>query len=132
MKQWQKHRIVAVLLVIATLMGMVPFATATYADNGASVQTDEEDTYGGRTLDEILELIEGKTYNEYLGTHSDKTAASDSSEILANAVDVLVKPGEKTSRPARTGRRRSTRMISLTRTKTELPTRVSTRRQRVK
>ena len=95
MKQWQKHRIVAVLLVIATLMGMVPFATATYADNGASVQTDEEDTYGGRTLDEILELIEGKTYNEYLGTHSDKTAASDSSEILANAVDVLVKPGEK-------------------------------------
>ena len=95
MKHWQKHRIVAALLVIATLMGMVPLATASFADDIVPVQTEEEDTYGGRTLEEILQLIEGKTYNEYLGTHSDKTTASDESEVFVNAVDVLVKPGEK-------------------------------------
>jgi len=91
MKRWQKHRLVAVLLLIATLIGMMPF-TSVYADSGedGSMEAASADTYGGRTLEEILDLISGMTYDNYKNKWSDKTVASDSSEVIVNAADVLV------------------------------------------
>ena len=93
MKRWQKHRLVAVLLLVATLIGVMPF-TAIYADSGVdgSMEAASADTYGGRSLEEILELISGMTYDNYTNKWSDKTVASDSSEVTVNAADALVMP----------------------------------------
>ena len=92
MKRWQKHRIVAVLLLLATLLGMIPFS-AVYADGeDGSMEAASADTYGGRSLQEILELISGMTYGNYTNKWSDKTVASDKSEVLVNAADALVQP----------------------------------------
>ncbi len=98
MKHSQKHRIVALLLLVATLIGMMPFAVGSYADGSASEGVGEqasEDLYGGRTLSEILKLISGVNYDSYKNKWSDKTAAGV--DLTFNAKDVLVPYGETKS-----------------------------------
>ena len=89
MKRWSKHRIVAVLLLVAMLITTMPFA-AVYADSNDADTTGDINTYGGRTLQEILELINGVTYNSYRNENSDKTVARET--LSFKAVDALVKP----------------------------------------
>lgn len=90
MKHSQKNRIVALLLLVATLIGMMPFAVGSYADSSDTEQNEDysENLYGGRTLAEILDLISGVTYNSYKSKWSDKTVANVDKTF--NAVDVLV------------------------------------------
>ncbi len=94
MKHWQKHRLVAMFLLIATFFGVIPFATtAVNADNTALLNQDEtvkEDTYGGRTLDEILDLISGMSYDVYTAKWENEGMAPSRDEVTFNALDVVV------------------------------------------
>ena len=61
MKHWRTHRLVAVLLLVCTLVGMLPF-TAVYADStsditGGSALDDDKTLYGGKTLEEISLIL---------------------------------------------------------------------------
>ncbi len=99
MKHWQKHRLVAMFLLIATFLGAIPF-TVSAADTGSadSSLTDgaetgvTEDLYGGRTLDEILDLISGMSYDVYTKRwKSDGKAAVDKKFTTSfKATDVIV------------------------------------------
>ncbi len=91
MKHSQKSRIVALLLLVATLISAMPFAVGTYAAGETSGGAKEE-LYGGRTLTEILDLISGVNYNNYSNKWSDITVANQ--DKTWNAVDVLVKGDE--------------------------------------
>ncbi len=95
MKHSQKHRIVALLLLVATLIGMMPFAVGSYAaeESSEGAQSASEDLYGGRTLAEILELIGGVNYNSYKNKWSDQISPDTS--VTVNAVDALVPYGEQ-------------------------------------
>ncbi len=100
MKHWQKHRLVAMFLLIATFLGVLPFtATAVSADTGSSLEDGEtgttEDLYGGRTLDEILDLISGMSYDVYKTKWG--VVASPAPEEMTRvykATDVIVPSGE--------------------------------------
>lgn len=95
MKHWQKHRLVAVLLLVAMLVGAMPFA-AVYADSGAAsddVLLTDSDLYGGRTLSEILSLISGKSYNAYINSLSEQTVAADASKVERPAAELVVPNG---------------------------------------
>ena len=56
MKQSQRNRIVALLLLVATLIGVMPFAVGSYAATGSEADDESysDNLYGGRTLEEIL------------------------------------------------------------------------------
>ena len=97
MKHWRTHRLVALFLLVATLIGCVPFASnAVYADTATGPNGSEgaEDTYGGRTLEEIYELTQGLSYDLYKSMHKTKTAAKKESERTYSAIDVVVPRGE--------------------------------------
>ncbi len=84
-------------LLVATLVGLVPLAPAVYADDSAGSSTDSgttEDTYGGRTLEEIYELTQGVSYDVYTSRYTMENPAS--SEVTFSAIDpaVLVPRGE--------------------------------------
>lgn len=100
MKQWRKHRLVAALLLVCTLIGMMPL-TAVYADEGTSATegaVDEtEKTYGGKTLEEILKLTSGMNYNVYSGKWVGQTQVDKSSDKTFEASEVIVPSGEKSS-----------------------------------
>lgn len=84
-------------LLVATLVGLVPLAPAVYADGSAGSSTGgstTEDTYGGRTLEEIYELTQGVSYDVYTSRYTMENPAS--SEVTFSAIDpaVLVPRGE--------------------------------------
>ncbi len=91
MKHSQKRRIVALLLLVATFMSMMPFAVGSYADeqDGDDTEAAAEELYGGRTLTEILSLISGVNYNNYRNKYSDKTVANKVIEVKAEEALVL-------------------------------------------
>ncbi len=99
MKHWQKHRLVAMFLLIATFLGVIPF-TVSAADTetpdssltGGTETGTTEDLYGGRTLDEILDLISGMSYDVYSKkwANDDQHAVDDEYDRVFEAVDVLV------------------------------------------
>ena len=86
MKHWRRHRIIAMLLLVAMLVGSIP-ATAAFAADGSAAVGGSEDTYGGRTAAEILQLIGGKSYQNYVSSNSGQTAANDDSEIIIDCSD---------------------------------------------
>ena len=99
MKQWRKHRLVAVLLLVCTLVGMLPF-TAVYADEtpggtGGSALDDDETLYGGKTLEEILKLTSGMNYDVYMSKWVGKTQVDKSSDKTFPAADFIVPKTEK-------------------------------------
>lgn len=100
MKQWRKHRLVAVLLLVCTLIGALPF-TAVYADEGAggaeSAVSESEKLYGGKTLEEILQLTSGMNYNTYSSKWAGKTQVDKDSDRDYEATEVIVPKGEKSS-----------------------------------
>ncbi len=86
-------------LLVATLIGLVPVAPAVYADGtstGGSSSGTTEDTYGGRTLEEIYELTQGMSYELYKTTHLTESPASASSTRVFSAIDpnVLIPRGQ--------------------------------------
>ena len=91
MKHWRTHRLVAMLLLVATLVGMMPFAV--FAGSSSSDGGTTEDTYGGRTLEEIIELISTSSYDLYKGQYSDKTAAGTDDRTVFKAADIVVDKG---------------------------------------
>ncbi len=102
MKHWQKHRLVAMFLLIATFFGVIPFATTNVnaADTTSSTETGEldedivtEELYGGRTLDEIIDLISGMSYDVYR-TKWNSIEMEAVSEHIFKAADVIVPHGE--------------------------------------
>ena len=104
MKQWRKRRALAVLLVLATfLTAAIPF-TATAA-KGSSGNSETEELYGGRTMEEILNLIGGTTYNRYSSTHSNKETASD---VIIVDSDDIVYPNTPDNVDGKTGEERTT------------------------
>ena len=86
MKHWRRHRIIAMLLLVAMLVGSIPATAAFAADESAAVG-GSEDTYGGRTAAEIRQLIGGKSYQNYVSSNSGQTAANDDSEIIIDCSD---------------------------------------------
>ncbi len=95
MKHWQKHRLVALFLLIATFFGVIPFATtvgATDTDSSLTGTENEaiEDTYGGRTLDEILDLISGMSYDVYTSKWENEGTPTANGSYTFSALDVLV------------------------------------------
>ncbi len=102
MKHWQKHRLVAMFLLIATFFGSIPFVTTSVsaADTGTSLTGAGEaieDTYGGRTLDEILDLISNMSYNDYTQKWKNEgyTFAPSQNNRTYSALDVLVPSPDK-------------------------------------
>ncbi len=100
MKHWQKHRLVALFLLVATFFGVIPFATTANATDtsssytGAEEMAAAEDTYGGRTLDEILDLISGMSYDVYTAKWKNEgfepskdTAVFDADKVIVPSVD---------------------------------------------
>ncbi len=103
MKHWQKHRLIAMFLLIVTFFGAIPF-TVSAADTevtdssltGGNEGETTEELYGGRTLDEILDLISGMSYNVYASkwANDGQTAVGKEYTTVFNAVDALVGYGE--------------------------------------
>lgn len=91
MKHSQKHRIVALLLLVATFLSMLPLSVGSYAaydEDDAANEDYSENLYGGRTLAQILDLISGVNYDNYRNKWSDQTAAN--ADVTFEAEDVVV------------------------------------------
>lgn len=93
MNHLRRHRVIALLLLVAMLIGSMP-AVVSYAANDSSVA--KEELYGGRTAEEILTLISGKNYQNYLSTNSGQTVANDESRVVIDCSDPanVVRPGD--------------------------------------
>jgi hypothetical protein len=72
---------------------MLPFSAVVYADGEQSSQGSLDGTYGGKTIEEILSLTSGQSYNVYRDRFSDKAQAD--AEIAFKAADIIVPNGEK-------------------------------------
>lgn len=96
MKHWQKRRGLAMLLLVAMLLtAALPFTVSAEENTTSGSDTDatEEDLYGGRTLDEILDLIGGTSYDRYIATNGNKktSSVSKSNPIILTSSDIVSK-----------------------------------------
>ena len=77
MKHRQMRRSLAVFLLCAMLLtSILPFAISAEGEQTGGDSATTEELYGGRTMEEILELISGSTYNAYVDKNSDKTVST--------------------------------------------------------
>ncbi|MBQ9115835.1 MAG: hypothetical protein IJY04_02315, partial [Clostridia bacterium] len=115
MKHWQKRRSLALLLLIVTLFtAAIPFTAAadetSSGTTGGSGTSKEEELYGGRTMEEILNLISGSTYDDYAAKNNDKTIAS--ADRTKNPIiltpDAIVEEGDADFIDDKTGDERTT------------------------
>ena len=93
MKHVRRHRLIAMLLLVAMLVSSMPAVVSYASDSTGEVK---EELYGGRTADEILTLISGKTYQNYMSTNSGQTVANDESKVIIDCSlpENIVKPGD--------------------------------------
>lgn len=116
MKHWQKRRGLAMLLLVATILtATIPFTVSAEESTTSSTESNAaEDLYGGRTLDEILNLIGGTSYNRYSATHSDKGVASVTrKDPLVFTSENIVLPGDADFIDDKTGEDRTTAEIVI-------------------
>ena len=93
MKHWQMRRSLALLLLLATLFSAaIPFTASAAEDTASGVG---EELYGGRTMDEILDLISGSTYNDYASKNNKMpTASTERDDPIILTPDDIVKEGD--------------------------------------
>lgn len=108
MKHWQMRRSLALILVLATfLTAAIPFTVSAEGTTGSDVT--EEELYGGRTMEEILDLISGSTYDDYAEKNKDKDVAStERDEPIILTPDAIVKEGDDDFVDDKTGNDRTT------------------------
>ena len=102
MKHWQMRRPLAVLLLLATMLtAALPFTVSAETADGTN---GTEETYGGRTMEEILDLISGSTYDDYTSKNLGNQPASISRKdpIEVDGDDIVI-DSEKTTASYETG-----------------------------
>jgi len=101
------RRSLALILLLATLVSVaIPF-TVSAEETGETVT--EEELYGGRTMDEILNLISGSTYNDYAKKNNDKKPVTiKRDEPLILTPDAIVEKGDDDFVDDKTGDERTT------------------------
>lgn len=107
MKHWQMRRSLALILLLATfLTAAVPFTVSAEEANGGEATTEE--LYGGRTMDEILDLISGSTYDDYATKNSEEKVVSiERDDPIILTPDSIVKEGDDDFVDDKTGKDRT-------------------------
>ena len=108
MKHWQMRRSLALILLLTTLVSAaIPFTAS--AETASDSTVTEEDLYGGRTMEEILNLISGSTYNDYASKNNDKPVAStERDEPIILTPDSIVTKDDDDFVDDKTGEERTT------------------------
>ena len=110
MKHWQMRRLLAMLLLLVTVFtAAIPF-TASAETSGSGSTEPEEELYGGRTIDEILNLISGSSYDDYAAKNNDKPIASADrgKNPIILSPDAIVEEGDADFIDDKTGEERTT------------------------
>ena len=109
MKHLLKRRAIAMILFVATVLtALIPCTVSAAPATTAGTETTE-DLYGGRTIDEILDLIGGTTYDRYVSTNSNHATSSvEKKNPIVLTTDDIVEPGDADFIDDKTGEERTT------------------------
>ena len=108
MKHWQMRRSLALLLLLVTVFSAaIPFTVS--AAETDMTEEEEKELYGGRTIDEILNLISGSTYDDYATKNGKIDPAKVSrDEPIILYPDSIVKEGDPDFKDNKTNEDRTT------------------------